>query len=1584
MNNIFPRFKFFPCVFIVLLQLLSFSSFAKNYDLDNTSKYPPCSQGNWSKNGAMLTCNGKMELKENDKIRSNTAYTLVANAGMKLDENIIGQVGSNIDLRTNHDGLDIKDAVVYGDIYSTSGKLTAEKIEVRGIIDVGGDIDIKGGDNVITQSITSRNGKIKLKDTDVSGPVLASGEINIDDSDIGGSVISDNNKITLHGSTIESSVTASGEVHIGKSNVGGSVTSINNKVKLHDSTIESSITASNEIDIDDSDVGGSVKSEHNKVKLKESAIEGNVTASNEITIENSDVVGNIKSVNNKVTLKKSSYIDGNIDAASHQVVKFDDYDHHPSTVTGYCRPISDPENACNSELVKPVLSWQMDEDAWQSGNNSVKDSSGNELHGTANNGANTITDKISRALTNDDLGFGTCNYGTFNGQNQFAEIAHNNKLSFDDNFTISAWVKPTQYPDSDLKTIISKDGNYEFHINSEGFIYWWWEQQGNSSQHSLLSTKAIPLNEWTHISIRYKKATGSDKTSQWIFINGELDATSEVKHKVQTNNLPFQVGQDQGIASRFFNGSIDEVRVFNTALTDRQISELAEERHFCDDVVNEPGFRYGRVSFTTTKIEFEQAFPTDSEPLVFLSPSINALTPDQDGPATLRLVSVTNTGFTVEKVEPHAPAANYTPSQKMQSVDYVAVLEGETTLSNGHKIYASKIKLREDNDVRELQGSKNGNPSNADRGWKNISFPAQQFSGKPTLMLEIQSQNNSRWLTAAGNQLTQNGFKVALEQSEVRGGNANNTETVAYMASMPSVGDFDLFGKRVFYDFQHARSGISGGTQNFLTRCNETTDFKYTGFTAPPVMVIGKLSRSGNNGGWIRRCHRDNTRMSIVMDEDQDSDKERSHVVEDVSYMAFSVESDTTVPEFQFGAYPTSALTCTPINITVNVVDKESGNPITDYEGQIGLATSTGKGDWQLFNGNGQFIPGNTDSGNASYQYHIADSGSATFTLSYFHTGIMQIMLKSPSGEILKETDDITFKAEGLKLERTSDYPYGRKSAIANKPLGYKLSAVTEDPSAQGQCNPIESFDGEKEVAFNFTYVTTAARKVPPYIDSSPLNMATDTPLKMAFVKGVSNFDFKYVEAGAIQLIIKHSDGVALPPEEPGKNWLSREIINVSPWLVAADVEGNLSGVATDSDKGFKAAGDEFTVNYKAVIWDKNIANTIGLPKSDPSGLAVTENFNSSYAADVIPVDTTPSSGNVGDLSFPSTLSYVLGKSVEAIPATYGEVGSTKLGGTGAKNYLITGNDIPFYTYKNIGRFYPKYFLVSGAKHTDNCSAFNYLGNSNSLINYTLTAKSTGGDTTENYDSKLGYKALAIDSNFDLNGEDSNDGVSLKDQIKRSSSAFSWSKGQVQASWYYKLVKNTTPQSPFNQFVLSLEGEGPDSVPLKPLNEQPDDNFGGAYTSKLASALIFRWGRVRLTDAFGPEVSPITAPVYIEYYDKSQAFVVNVEDQCTTLTLSDFSFIEGNDSSKIPVGGGTTAATFSDTDKGEGEFTFTAPGAGHQGIVTPTLDLYSAGYPWLRVDKTGNGQLDNIEQAQIQFGLYRGSDRIIWWREKLD
>lgn len=783
MNKLGLRLGLLQAVFLVF-SIWSAPTFASDYDLD-AGQYPTCEGGSWrlNANTNTLTCSGKLNLYY-DTLFASSKYTINVDSDITLRHNVIGTAAAKINLR------------------SLSGKLSSRGDVIYGQVTADNDLTLDGSN--VWGKVESVSNKVTIKNSSsIEGEVTASNEISFKDSHLVGNIESYGNKITVDDSSITGTVLADNEVTIDDSVVtGAGVTSRSNKVTIDDSIVTGNIWAENEITIDESHVySRTIVSQSNKVTITDSPIiTGDISGDNEIKIEDSEVVGNIESKNSKVLVKKS-HIDGNIDASSSQMVKFEDYNKNPSTVTGYCLPRSEPEGVCGSSPVEPetILYWQMDEHSWQGSNAVVKDASGNDLHGTAFNGVQTAG--TFPALQTNELGLGTCNYGEFNGQDHYVEIPHNDALSFSDNFTVSAWIKPTAYPTQteQLKTIVSKDGNYEFHLDKDGKIYWWWQQQGNKREHTLKSQSDIELNQWTHITIRYQKASGSDKRSQWIFINGMKDSFAEINHKAETNNAPFQVGQDQGIAERFFKGSIDEVKVFDTALSDSQIYQLARERHPCEDIVPDPNIRYGRVTALTTETEvvFEQAFPEGSQPLIFLGPSINASTPDQDGPSTLRLVEVSNTGFKVQQIEPSANPSFYTPSQLMPEIDYVAALPGKITLSNGQEMYAGTFKLRASSTAKELQGSKKGNPGNNHRGWQQVAFPLDTFDTKPTLMLEIQSKKNTRWLTAAGNQVTSSGFKAALEQSEVSGGNASQAETVAYLAAVPGHGTFELFGKTV-------------------------------------------------------------------------------------------------------------------------------------------------------------------------------------------------------------------------------------------------------------------------------------------------------------------------------------------------------------------------------------------------------------------------------------------------------------------------------------------------------------------------------------------------------------------------------------------------------------------------------------------------------------------------------------------------------------------------------------------------------------------------------------------------------------------
>jgi len=77
-------------------------------------------------------------------------------------------------------------------------------------------------------------------------------------------------------------------------------------------------------------------------------------------------------------------------------------------------------------------------------------------------------------------------------------------------------------------------------------------------------TNAIPLNTWTHLASTY------DGTTLKIYVNGNLSSTKTVSGAVQSNSNPLRIGGNYPYG-QFFEGKIDEVRVYNRALSQGEI-----------------------------------------------------------------------------------------------------------------------------------------------------------------------------------------------------------------------------------------------------------------------------------------------------------------------------------------------------------------------------------------------------------------------------------------------------------------------------------------------------------------------------------------------------------------------------------------------------------------------------------------------------------------------------------------------------------------------------------------------------------------------------------------------------------------------------------------------------------------------------------------------------------------------------------------------------------------------------------------------------------------------------------------------------
>jgi len=149
-------------------------------------------------------------------------------------------------------------------------------------------------------------------------------------------------------------------------------------------------------------------------------------------------------------------------------------------------------------------------------------------------------------------------------------VAAANALNLTTGMTLEAWVNPTTL--SGWNTILLKERgvnglSYGIYANDGapqpgGFAVPAGYQRNGSLDNAVRGTAALPLGVWSHVAVTY------DGARQRIYVNG-----SEVANRVQTGAIavsgsPLRIGGNGAFSGgEFFRGLIDEVRVYNRALT---------------------------------------------------------------------------------------------------------------------------------------------------------------------------------------------------------------------------------------------------------------------------------------------------------------------------------------------------------------------------------------------------------------------------------------------------------------------------------------------------------------------------------------------------------------------------------------------------------------------------------------------------------------------------------------------------------------------------------------------------------------------------------------------------------------------------------------------------------------------------------------------------------------------------------------------------------------------------------------------------------------------------------------------------------
>jgi len=98
--------------------------------------------------------------------------------------------------------------------------------------------------------------------------------------------------------------------------------------------------------------------------------------------------------------------------------------------------------------------------------------------------------------------------------------------------------------------------------------------QSDANVQSLTSTSTIPLNTWTHVVVTI--TTSEIK----IYLNGVLDKTATTAYtSIQNAGADLTIGTHGATSSSlYWNGDIDQVRIYSTALDSDQVEELYNEK----------------------------------------------------------------------------------------------------------------------------------------------------------------------------------------------------------------------------------------------------------------------------------------------------------------------------------------------------------------------------------------------------------------------------------------------------------------------------------------------------------------------------------------------------------------------------------------------------------------------------------------------------------------------------------------------------------------------------------------------------------------------------------------------------------------------------------------------------------------------------------------------------------------------------------------------------------------------------------------------------------------------------------------------
>ncbi len=186
------------------------------------------------------------------------------------------------------------------------------------------------------------------------------------------------------------------------------------------------------------------------------------------------------------------------------------------------------------------------------------DRSGNENNGTLNGNPQWVARKTGGALA-------------FDGKDDYVDCSNDASLDITDKVTIAVWVKTNDAGNRQYNPYITK-GDHSYAIK---------HHISNSIEFCIFDRDwhivHFPVdgsfnNVWHHLAGTY------DGTNLKLYIDGTLEVTTAYTGSIANSVFSVNIGRNTQETGRFYKGAIDDVRIYNRALTQDEIAAIYADK----------------------------------------------------------------------------------------------------------------------------------------------------------------------------------------------------------------------------------------------------------------------------------------------------------------------------------------------------------------------------------------------------------------------------------------------------------------------------------------------------------------------------------------------------------------------------------------------------------------------------------------------------------------------------------------------------------------------------------------------------------------------------------------------------------------------------------------------------------------------------------------------------------------------------------------------------------------------------------------------------------------------------------------------